>query len=171
MGSLKWEVKNAKTGETTSRRGGIREVSSDFTLHTSHFKLGFSLVETLAASLILSGAVLTLGAISTNALTSTRLHRHYEMAASVIDMQLTLIDQVGIDQLIEAGQMEGVYDQFDPAFQWIVATEYAGTDNLYAVKITVTWLEGRRPYSVTAQTMLNGASLAGEGATEESQTE
>ncbi len=171
MGSVKCEVKRVKPSETTSRRGGIREVSSDFPLPTSHFKLGFSLVETLAASLILSGAVLTLGAIGTNALTSTRLHRHYEMAASVIDTQLTLIDQVGIDQFIEAGQMEGLYDQFDPAFQWAVTTEYTGTDNLYAVKITVTWLEGKRPYSVTAQTMLNGASLAGGGATEESQTQ
>jgi len=126
---------------------------------------GFNLVETLAASMILSATVLTLGAISTNALTSTRLHRHYELAASVIDLQLTLMDQVGIDEFIEAGQMEGVNDQFEPGYQWVVTTEYTGTDNLYAVKITVTWLEGKRPYSVTAQTMLNGASLASESET------
>ncbi|MGE5294238.1 MAG: type IV pilus modification PilV family protein [Solirubrobacterales bacterium] len=132
---------------------------------------GFNLVETLAASMILSGAVLTLGAISTNALTSTRLHRHYETAASVIDMQLTLIEQVGIDQFIEAGQMEGVIDQFEPDYQWAVTTEYTGTDNLYVVKITVTWLEGKRPYSVTAQTMLDGQSLASEKTTEETQTQ
>ena len=131
---------------------------------------GFNLVETLAASMILSATVLTLGAISTNALTSTRLHRHYELAASVIDLQLTLIDQVGIDQFIEAGQMEGVNDQFEPGYQWVVSTEYTGTDNLYAVKITVTWLEGKRPYSVTAQTMLNGASVVNETTTEEPQT-
>jgi hypothetical protein len=128
---------------------------------------GFNLVETLAASMILSATVLTLGAISTNALTSTRLHRHYESAASVIDMQLTLIDQVGIDQFIEAGQMEGVNDQFEPGYQWVVTTEYTGTDNVYAVKIIVTWLEGKRPYSVTAQTMLDGASMAIEKTTEE----
>jgi len=110
--------------------------------------------------MILSGAVLTLGAVSTNALTGTRLHRHYESAASVIDLQLSLIDFVGIEQFIEAGQMEGVNEQFEPGYQWVVATEYTGTDNLYLVKITVTWLEGKRPHSVTAQTMLNGASLA-----------
>ena len=120
--------------------------------------------------MILSGAVLTLSAISTNALTSTRLHRHYEMAASVIDQQLTLIDHVGIDQFIEAGQMEGIVDQLEPGYQWVVTTEYPGTDNLYLVKITVTWLEGRRPYSVTAQTMLNGAaSAATDTGTEEPQ--
>jgi len=120
---------------------------------------GFNLVETLAASMILSGAVLTLGAISTNALTSTRLHRHYEQAAAVIDHQLTLIDQVGIDAFIEAGQTEGLYEQSEPVFQWAVSTEYTGTDSLYLVKITVTWLEGRKPYSMTAQTMLDGTSL------------
>ena len=90
----------------------------------------------------------------------------------MIDLQLTLIDHVGIDQFIEAGQMEGVNDQFEPGYQWVVTTEYAGTDNLYLVKITVTWLEGKRPYSVTAQTMLNGASLAAaDTGTEEQQTQ
>ena len=63
---------------------------------------GSNLVETLVASVILSGAVLTLSAISTNALTSTRLYRHHEVAASLIDRQLSLIDYTGIDQFIEA---------------------------------------------------------------------
>jgi|GEM_PF-507754 len=167
MRSLKCQVSSLKPEETARHEPDAPAVFSDFRLQTSHFKLGFNLVETLAATMILSGAVLTLGAISTNALTSTRLHRHYEVAASVIDQQLTLIDQVGIDQFIEAGQMEGINDQFEPGYQWVVATEYVGTDNLYAVKITVTWLEGRRPYSVTAQTMLNGASLVTDTATTE----
>jgi hypothetical protein len=107
--------------------------------------------------MILSSAVLTLGAISTNALSSTRLHRHYEGAASVIDKQLSLIDYMGIDAFIQAGQMEGIVEELEPAYQWSVTTEYQGTDNLYLVAITVSWLEGKRPYSVTAQTMLDGA--------------
>ena len=118
---------------------------------------GFNLVEALVATMILSGAVLTLGAISTNALSSTRLHRHYEAAASMIDRQLSLIDYMGIDEFIQAGQTEGVVEEGEPAFRWSVTTEYQGTDNLYVVAITVTWLEGNRPYSVLAQTMLNGS--------------
>jgi Tfp pilus assembly protein PilV len=171
MRSLKCEDSSLKWREVADLRSAAPPVSWDFRLQTSNFKLGFSLVETLAASMILSGAVLTLGAISTNALTSTRLHRHYEHAASVIDLQLSLIDFVGIEQFIEAGQMEGVNDQFEPGYQWAVTTEYAGTDNLYMVKITVTWLEGKRSHSITAQTMLNGASLASSTGTEESQAE
>jgi hypothetical protein len=118
---------------------------------------GFNLVEALVATVILSGAVLTLGAIGTNALSSTRLHRHYEAAAALIDRQLSLIDYMGIDQFVQAGQTEGVVEEGEPAFRWSVATEYQGTDNLYLVSLTVTWLEGSRPYSVVAQTMLDGS--------------
>ncbi len=132
---------------------------------------GFNLVEILAASMILSAAVLALSTISTNALTSTRLNRHYERAASILDQQLTLIDQIGIDQFIEAGQMEGVDERFEPGYHWAVSAQYAGTDNVYAVKIAVTWQEGKRPYSVVVQTMLNGASLASETITQESQSQ
>jgi len=131
---------------------------------------GFNLVETLVASVILSGAVLTLSAISTNALTSTRLYRHHEVAASLIDRQLSLIDYTGIDQFIEAAQTEGVFEEFEPGYQWSVNTEYQGTDNLYLVTITITWLEGKRPHSVTVQTMLNGGTTVVGTMTEEQPT-
>jgi len=121
---------------------------------------GFNLVETMVASVILSGAVLAVGAISSGALTDTRLNRHYEVAASVIDKQLTLIDSVGIDQFIELGQSEGVIEELEPGYSWAVSTQYQGIDNLYLVTITVRWLERNRPRQLVAQTMLNGASTA-----------
>jgi Zn-dependent alcohol dehydrogenase len=121
---------------------------------------GFNLVEALVATVILSSAVLTLGAIGTNALSGTRLHRHYEVAAALIDKQLTLIDYLGIDQFIEAGQMEGIVEELEPGYVWSVTTEYQGVDNLYLVGITVSWLEGSRPYRVSAQTMLDGTGTA-----------
>ena len=117
---------------------------------------GFNLVETLVAGMILSGAVLTLGAISTNALTDVRLNRHYEVAAALIERQLTFIDYLGVDEFVEAGQMEGVFEEFEPGYQWQVSTEYQGTDNLYLVTITMSWLERTRPHNITIQTMLNG---------------
>ncbi len=120
------------------------------------FQGGFNLVEALVATMILSSAVLTLGAIGTNALSGTRLHRHYEVAAALIDKQLSLIDYMGIDQFIQMGQMEGIVEELEPGYQWSVTTEYQGVDNLYLVGISVSWLEGRRPYRVTAQTMLDG---------------
>lgn len=128
---------------------------------------GFNLIETLAASVILSGAVLTIGAISTNALVGARLNAHQEVAASIIERQLTLIDYTGIDQFIETGQTEGFVEEFEPGYRWEVTTEYEGTDNIYIVDIAVTWLEGGRPCRLTAQTMLNGTSLFSTSTTEE----
>ncbi|MBN1506733.1 MAG: hypothetical protein JW955_07800 [Sedimentisphaerales bacterium] len=121
---------------------------------------GFNLVETLVASVILSGSVLALAAISTNALSDTTLNRHYELAAAVIDEQLTMIDYMGIDQFLKLDQTEGVDEKFEPGYHWKVSSAYQSADNLYLVTITVTWAEGKRPYSVTAQTMLDGTALA-----------
>ncbi len=120
---------------------------------------GFNLVETLVASVILSSAVLTVAAISTRALTGTKLNRQYEIAASLIDKQLALIDYIGIDEFIEAGQTEGVFDEFEPAYYWQIATEYQYIDSLYLVTMKVTWMEHNRPYSITVDTMLDGVSM------------
>jgi len=122
-------------------------------------KKGFSLIETLVASAILSGAVLTLGAISTMSLSGTRLNRRYETALSLIDKQLSLIDYVGIDEFVELGQMEGVFEEIEPEYHWEVATEYQDIDSLYLVTITVSWVDGNRPYSLSVDTMLDGISV------------
>ncbi len=122
--------------------------------------MGFNLVETLLATTILSGSVLALAAVSTNALTDTALSRHYEMAASVIDEQLSMIDYIGIDQFIKLDQTEGIKEDSDPQYHWQVSTEYQDIDNLYLVTVTVTWIERKRPYSLSAQTMLDGTGSA-----------
>lgn len=126
---------------------------------------GFNLVETLVAGAILSGTVLTVGAISTRALTGTRLNRQYETAASLIDKQLSLIDYMGIDQFVELGQTEGVFEDFEPGYQWQATTEYQGVDSLYLVTLTVTWVDRNRPYSLSAQTMFDGESTYVEAGT------
>ncbi|MBC8468406.1 MAG: prepilin-type N-terminal cleavage/methylation domain-containing protein [Planctomycetes bacterium] len=122
-------------------------------------KNGFSLIETLVASAILSGAVLTLGAISTMSVTGTRINRRYEVAASLLDKQLNMIDYIGIDEFIDIGQMEGDFEGYEPAYHWKVLTEYQDIDSLYLVTITVSWADGNRPYSISADTMLDGVSV------------
>jgi prepilin-type N-terminal cleavage/methylation domain-containing protein len=121
-------------------------------------KKGFSLVETLVASVILSGAVLTIGAVSTVAVRGTRLNRRYEIAASLLDKQLNIIDYMGIDEFIDIGQMEGVCEGHED-YRWEVVTEYQDIDSLYLVTITVSWVEGSHPYSISVDTMLDGVSV------------
>ncbi len=128
-------------------------------IRTKKNKKGFSLIETLVASAILSGAVLTLGAISTMALSGTRLNRQYEGAASLLDKQLNLIDYIGIDEFIDLGQLQGVFEGYEPTYNWEVVTEYQDIDSLYLVTITVSWIDGNRPYSISADTMLDGVSV------------
>jgi len=123
---------------------------------------GFSLVETLVASAILSGAVLVVGAVSTRSLSGTRLNRQYEVAASLIDKQLRLVDYIGIDEFIELGQMEGVFEEFEPGYDWEIVTEYQDIDNLYLVTMTVSWLESNHPYSLSVDTMFNGTGMLAE---------
>ena len=129
-------------------------------------KKGFTLVETVTSSAILCGAVLVLTATTTRSLIATRLNRQYEIAASIVDKQLSLLDYIGIDDFIELGRAEGVVEDFEPGYRWEVDTEYQGIDSLYLVTITVTWVERNRPYSVSVQTMLNGMSTYVETATD-----
>lgn len=119
---------------------------------------GFNLIEALVASVILSGSVLTLAAVSTQAVSGLRLNRQYEIAASLADRQLSLIDYMGIDEFIEQGQSEGVFEEYEPGYHWEVVTKYQEIDSLYLVSITVSWVERNRPYSITVETMLNGVS-------------
>ncbi len=128
---------------------------------------GFNLVETIVASAILSGTVLTVGAISTRALTGTRLNRQYEVAAAIIDRQLSLVDYMGIDEFVDVGRAEGVVEEFEPGYHWQASAEYQGIDSLYLVSITVTWIDRNRPYSLSVQTMLNGTSTYVEVETEQ----
>lgn len=119
---------------------------------------GFTLVEVISASVILCGAVMVVGSIGTQAMIGTKLNRRYEMAASLIDGKLTLIDYVGIESFIEAGELNGASEDYGYAFSWEVQTEYQEIDSLYLVRVVVSWIEGQRPYSVTIDTMFDGVT-------------
>lgn len=117
---------------------------------------GFTLVEVIASSIILCGAVMIVGAIGTQALTGTHLNRRYETAASLADKQLSLIDYIGIDSIVKMGQMEGEYDDAGYVYYWKIDTEYQNIDSLYLVTLTISWVDRSRPYSISINTMLEG---------------
>ncbi|OHB78699.1 MAG: hypothetical protein A2Z25_15180 [Planctomycetes bacterium RBG_16_55_9] len=123
---------------------------------------GFTLVEVMAASVILCGAVMIVGSIATRALIGTRLNRRYETAASLADKQLNLIDYVGIDSVSELGPLDGDFEESGDSYHWFIQTEYQELDNLYLVTATITWVEANRPYSLSVDTMFNGTTVAGE---------
>jgi len=120
---------------------------------------GFTLIEAILASVILCGSVLVVGAIATRSLSQTKLNRQYEVATALVDKQLTLIDYIGIEDFIELGRMEGTVEEFEPGYRWKVVTESQGTDNLYKVNITISWIERKRLHSVSVDTMFNGKGM------------
>jgi prepilin-type N-terminal cleavage/methylation domain-containing protein len=130
---------------------------------------GFTLVEVIASSIILCGAVMIVGAIGTQALTGTHLNRRYEAAASLADKQLSLIDYIGIDSIVKMGQLEGEYEEAGYMYNWNINTEYQEIDGLYLVTLTISWVDRNHPYSISIDTMLNGETLSEESSTETGQ--
>lgn len=118
---------------------------------------GFNLLETLVASMILSGTVVTVGALSTRMLQGIGQHAAYEAAAQLADRQLRLIDYMGVDRFIEQGQTEGFFEQPAPGYRWQVSAEALNVGYLYSVTITMTWQDRGRPRSLSLATRLNGA--------------
>ena len=118
---------------------------------------GFTLVEVILAAMILSMSVLAIGAVNTRSIIQTRLNRQYETAASLANKQLSLIDYIGIDNFLKAGKTEGKIEYVGMSFDWQVATELQAT-SLYLVTVKISWLEGRKTYSVVVQTMMKTAA-------------
>jgi hypothetical protein len=134
-------------------------------------KRGFTLVETIVATIILCGSVLTIGAICSRAVTGTRINRSYETALNLVNRQLSLIDYVGIDEFLEMGQMSGDFEDIAPGYRWQVNTEYQELDALYYVSITVYWYEHTRRNQLTVDTMLDGVSEYVTSAEESTETD
>jgi len=120
---------------------------------------GFTLVETIVASVILCGSVLALAAISTRCLGGTRLNRQYEVAAALAEKQLSMVDFTGVEEFIQTGQSEGESDEFDVAYRWQVDVQSEGVDYLYLVTVTVTWAERGTIHSLSVDTRLNGTGM------------
>ena len=119
----------------------------------------FSLIEMIVAAVLLSGAVVTLCAISARSLRSLALNREYELAWDILDRQLTFIDCVGIDDFIELGEFEGELGDENrpgPLHHWTVNINQGDADNLYRVDMTVSWKSQGRSHQVSASTAFNG---------------
>ena len=125
-------------------------------VRTKKIRKGFTLIEAIVSSVILCGTVMAVSAISVRNMSTSKVNRHYEAALGCIDRQLTLIDYMGIDAFIETGKMSGEIEDIEPGYYWEVVAEEEEVGNLYLVRVTVNWAEGKRPYSITVDTRLNG---------------
>jgi prepilin-type N-terminal cleavage/methylation domain-containing protein len=123
---------------------------------------GFTLVEVIAASAILAGGVVVIGAITSRSLDALRLDTEYSQAWEVLDRQLTVIDYVGIDTIVQKGVTQGDFTEGSTTYAWSIAVTDELYDKLKRVDITVAWTTGGKPRRISATTMLNGSGVVSE---------
>ena len=113
--------------------------------------MGFNLLETLVASTLLAGAVMTIGALSARSVSTVRLDQEVEKAWELADMQLTLIDGVGVAAFQEMGQYSGVFDQAEE-YSWEAEITELEIENLFSVELTVRWTSGSQARQIRCMT-------------------
>ena len=123
----------------------------------------FSLIEMIAAAVLLSSAVVVLCAISTKSINAVKANRETELGWDILDKQLVLIDYMGIDDFIEQGETSGQFgdeESSGPVYYWGVEIVQGEADNLYNVNMTVSWGPEKRMRSVSASTVFNGNGIS-----------
>ncbi|MFC1760890.1 hypothetical protein ACFL6U_02290 [Planctomycetota bacterium] len=128
-------------------------------MRNRHTQCGFNLLETLVASMILSGTVVTVASLSTRSLQGIGRHQAYEAAVQLADRQLRIIDYVGVDRFLEKGQTEGVFEEPAPGYQWSVLAESMDYGLLYSVTVTLSWVDRGGQRSLSVSTRLNGTGM------------
>ncbi len=121
-----------------------------------HHEKSFTLIETIAAALLLSVSVVILSGISVHSLRAGSSMMHYEQAWDLADRQLTMVDYMGVRQQILDGPTEGVFEGDGVEFDWKLEVSETTVDFLYDVKVTVGWVQQQRYRTIQAQTRLNG---------------
>ena len=124
---------------------------------------GFSLIEMIVASVILSLSVVSICAVGTRSIAAVRSNRNYEIAWDLLDRQLTMIDYFGVEEFINEGRLSGHFgdedDENSDVHYWSVEYEECDYDNLYKIRLTISWQEGGRARNISASTMLNGSGI------------
>lgn len=116
----------------------------------------FTLIETIAAVLVLSISVVVLAGISVNSLRTARSITMNEQAWDLADRQLTMVDFIGVRNYLLSGSTEGVFEGEGTSFGWTVRISETALASLYDVTVTIFWMEQQRHKQIHAQTRLSG---------------
>lgn len=121
------------------------------------FRRGVSLLETVLAASLLGGAVMTVCGLSAGSLRSVRLNQEYEKAWDYIERQLTLIDLVGVEAMLQSGQSGGQFESLDGRiWRWNVQISETGITSLYDVVVRVEWDGAGRLRRIECRTRMTG---------------
>lgn len=116
---------------------------------------GFTLVEALAAGMILAVSAGAIGSAVSHSLQSLRLARDTQRAAELLDQTVTRIDLIGPERLLREGPLQGAFDRPDEKYSWEATITSRSQGHLYDVSVLVSWPEGRGRRTAQVQTRLN----------------
>ncbi|MBN1943105.1 MAG: prepilin-type N-terminal cleavage/methylation domain-containing protein [Phycisphaerae bacterium] len=117
---------------------------------------GFTLVEVLAAGMILALAAAALSLGVRQSLRSLQTARDYQQAAELLDRVMTKIDLIGPGNVSAEGPLAGQFDPPRERFEWESQIELLATEGwLYEVTVRIAWPNpAGQKQVVEAQTLL-----------------
>ena len=127
-------------------------------------KKAFSIIEMVAASVLLSLAVISLCTVGARAISGVKANRQYEQSWQMLDRQLAMIDYIGIGPFMELGQYEGQLNEDAETgivHFWNVEIEEGTYTGLYRVDMTLSWGSERDVRSIKTSTYLYDDAAAG----------
>jgi len=133
-------------------------------------RYGFNLLETLLASSLLAGTVMTIGALSARSVSTLRIDQETEKAWELADMQLKLIDASGVSAFQKLGQYSGRFAQADN-FTWQADIQEMKIPYLFSIDLTVQWQSGSKMRQIRCQTRLCDPPVAEQTETQTLQTQ
>jgi len=119
---------------------------------TARHAAGFTLVEALAAGVILSISAAMIGMGVSQSMVSLQRADDYQKAAELLDDVLTRIDIIGPERLLREGPDEG---DLDNRFRWKATIKSRFEGDLYDVTVRILWTTPDGERSVQGHTMLN----------------
>ena len=117
---------------------------------------GFTMLEALVATMVLTATLVTLHGIVSRCLYRVQMNEEYERAWQILDRQMTVIDAMGIDNYMLEPQQEGEIEEDGMFFQWKVDAVAETIDCMYEVTITIWWGPEEKPHVISATTKLDG---------------
>ena len=116
---------------------------------------GFSIVEALAAGMILAISAAAVTLTVRQAVRSLTMARDYQIAAELTDRTLTKIDTLGPGRILREGPTSGNFSEPNDRFAWEAAIDQRLDGHLYDVTVKITWQVGGASRLVEVQTFLN----------------
>lgn len=115
---------------------------------------GVVLVDIIVATILLGVSLTALISMTGRALSAQRSGEQIETAAMLLDEQLSLVLARGPDNYGSRFETEGVCEVPYEAFRFKLDFSGGEGGDAYRVLATVTWTDGGKPQSVSAETMI-----------------